>query len=245
MVTSTRPNSRSSTHEKLFNTLLTTLILTIASFNVRGLSNVIKQEELGADCEKFNIDILAIQETKIHGTASFERILPTNHKLLVFEQKNRHGGLGFVIAKKMVPYVVTWKCISDRVAYLDISIPTKSDGSFMCRFVNAYCPHTKLAKKNPNLLRDFYNHLNIAVSVPARWDVYTMGDFNSKLGKLSTDDVQNGLSSYMGKYGNGTRNENGESLLNFIISNDFFTCNTAFQHKSSHVTTYTGTIHNV
>ncbi|KAL5255329.1 hypothetical protein ACHWQZ_G014669 [Mnemiopsis leidyi] len=112
----------------------------------------------------------------------------------------------------------------------------------MCRFVNAYCPHTRLAKKNPNLLRDFYNHLNKAVSVPARWEVFTMGDFNSKLGKLSTDDIQNGLMSYMGKYGNGSRNDNGESLLNFIISKDFFTCNTAFQHKSAHVTTYTGTV---
>jgi hypothetical protein len=161
---------------------------------------------------------------------------------LIFEQKNRHGGLGFVIGKRLIPYVVSWKCISDRVAYLDISTPSEGVGTVMCRFVDAYCPHSKLVKKCPNLLRDFYNHLHIAVSVPARWEIFTMGDFNSKLGKLRCEDVKYGLLSYMGRYGNGTRNDNGEYLLNFIISNDFFTCNTAFQYKSAHVTTYTGTV---
>ena len=39
--------------------------LIIGTWNVRGLSNDIKKEELARECEKYKIDILAIQETKI------------------------------------------------------------------------------------------------------------------------------------------------------------------------------------
>ena len=53
---------------------------------------------------------------------------------------------------------------------------------------------------NPNKLRDFYKHLQVskAVSVPARWELFVLGDFNSKRGKPSLDDIQNGLYLYMG-----------------------------------------------
>ena len=37
----------------------------IGAFNVRGLTEEEKQEELGKDCEGLRIDIMAVQETKI------------------------------------------------------------------------------------------------------------------------------------------------------------------------------------
>ena len=37
----------------------------IATYNVRGLTDKGKQEELGKDCERLKIDIMAVQETKI------------------------------------------------------------------------------------------------------------------------------------------------------------------------------------
>ena len=43
----------------------------------------------------------------------------------------------------------------------------------------------------------------------------------------------------MGRFGNGSRNEHDESLLNFIINNELYARNTHFQHKSAHVATYT------
>ena len=122
-----------------------------------------------------------------------------------------------------------------------------SIASYLQKFFESYSAddNSKIffkLKPNPNMLRNFFNHLSRAANVLARWELFVMGDFNSKLGKLSPDDVQNGLYLYMGKFGNGTRNENGESFLNFIINNDMYVTNTHFQHKSAHVTTYTGTV---
>ena len=46
----------------------------------------------------------------------------------------------------------------------------------------------------------------------------------------------------MGSYGVGTRNRNGDCLIDFLSVNGHFTCNTAFQHPCRHRTTWTGFI---
>ena len=91
-------------------------------------------------------------------------------------------------------------------------------------------------------LRDFYNHLSGAVNVPARWELFVMDDFNSKVEKLSPDCIENGMYLFMGKFANGTRNRNGESHLSIIINNDMYATNTHFQHKSAQLTTCTRTV---
>ena len=57
MVTSTRPNSRLSTHDKLFNTLFTSLLLIIGSFNVRGLGNVVRLVRLLLSNTKLHVRV--------------------------------------------------------------------------------------------------------------------------------------------------------------------------------------------
>ena len=203
------------------------------------MSKTIKQHELGRDCNFYNIDILAIQETKC--TQFSDEKLPTKNRLILFDQKDSyHGGLGFVISEKICPFVEKWKSLSDRVAYLDVKLPARNGSFTNCRFVNVYCPHSKITSKSPHKLKQFYDQVNTATNVPARWELFILGDFNSKLGKRTYEDVDCGFGRYMGRYGNGTRNDNGESLLNFIIDNDLFATNTSFKHKSRHVTTYTG-----
>jgi hypothetical protein len=193
-----------------------TLLLILGTFNVRGISKTIKQRELGNDCNFYNIDILALQETKC--TQFSDEILPSKNRLIIFEQKDSyHGGLGFVISEKIRPFIEKWKTISDRVAYLDIKLPAKNGSFTNCRFVNVYCPHSKITSKSPLKLKQFYDQVNAAINVPARWELFVLGDFNSKLGKRTNDDVDNGFEKHMGKYGNGTRNDNGESCC-FIFS---------------------------
>jgi len=80
------------------------------------------------------------------------------------------------------------------------------------------------------------------LNVPSNYELFILGDFNSKLGKLSNDEIDQGLSDFVGKFSIGERNENGSCLLDFVINNDLFVCNTAFQHKSRHLTTFTGYI---
>ena len=112
----------------------------------------------------------------------------------------------------------------------------------MIRIVNAYGPTSPKAAADPTLFTNFYNELDCAANCPSRYELFFLGDFNSKLGKVTKKDDLNGLSQHIGMYGNGTRNRNGEELLNFIINHDLFVCNTAFKHKMCHITTRTGYI---
>ena len=89
-------------------------------------------------------------------------------------------------------------------------------------------------------MEKFYEELTSVSTVPSKWELYVIGDMNSKLGKRSRDDELVGLSNYIGSHGIGTRNSNGENLLNFMISADLTACNTLFQHPSRHEATWTG-----
>ena len=85
----------------------------------------------------------------------------------------------------------------------------------------------KLVEDDPRLITKFYCDLNEASNVPSKVEINYLGDFNSKLGKLRSADIEFGFDNYMGSYGVGNRNENGEHLLNFMLENNLFAANTA------------------
>ena len=217
-----------------------TLLISLATFNIRGLGvDQIKRENLGVDLIRYNVDICAIQESKV--TEPIDCTLNSGHRLICFEQKDgRHGGLGFALSPRIMNYVTCWGYTSDRVSYLDLQIPSRSGNPIRCRVVNAYSPHRKLAADNPHLLEDFYSQLREAIKVPSDFEIFLLGDFNSKLGKLTVSDYCHGLDTFMGNHGMGVRNDMGEHLLDFLAEHDLLATNTCFQHNSRHKTTYTG-----
>ena len=168
-------------------------------------------------------------------------VLANGYNLFLFNQLDgRHGGLGFVISPRLIDYVDCWKYISDRVCYLELKIPSRSGIPIRCRVVNTYCPHTGLVRKNPLVLENFYGQLLEAIDVPSNVELQILGDFNSKLGKLSSLDIEFGYRKYVGRYGMGVRNDNGRRLLDFLTEHNLFAANTSFQHPSRHITTFTG-----
>jgi exonuclease III len=91
-----------------------TSLLSLASLNAKGLSKTEKQEELGMDCSRFKVDILCVQETKVKNHST--RYLENKYQLIMMEQnKGRHGGLGFIISPRLLPYVTDYQYTSDRV----------------------------------------------------------------------------------------------------------------------------------
>ena len=123
---------------------------------------------------------------------------------------------------------------------MDLELPSRSGNLIRCRIVNAYCPHKKLANDNPNLLVNFYGQLKDAIAVPSNVEIFVLGDFNSKLGKMAESDKSFGFNYFMGNHGMGVRNEMGENLLDFLSEHDLFATNTSFQHAARHTTTFTG-----
>ena len=237
-------NQFTSRSREMNRSSFVSLLFSLATFNIRGLgqddgSIHSKREQLGTDMCRYHVDICALQETKV--TEPLDCRLNTGHRLICFEQKcGRHGGLGFVLSPRFAQYVTSWNYISDRVCVLGFRIPSRSGNPICCRVVNAYSPHRKLAADNPALLDNFYSQLSDAIKVSSNTEIFPLGDFNSKLGRLTSSDYSYGLNSFMGSHGMGTRNDMGDHLLDFLSEHDLLAANTCFQHSSRHKTTYTG-----
>lgn len=229
------------------------LILSIASWNVRGIGSpdtaqndtikaerVLKRELLGNDCYRYGLDIIGLQETKCVNAEDY--ILHNKYRIIIFDQKEQcHGGIDFAISLKMQPYITTYNNISDRVCYIDLSMPLKGGGNKKIRVVNCYGYTSLRAKQNPDKLNKFYDELHSVAHVPSKWELFIIGDFNSKLGKRTQNDlITSNHSGKIGRHGVGTRNENGEQMLEFMVGEDLTACNTLFDHPSRHKLTWQG-----
>ena len=203
----------------------------------------LKREFLAKDAQRYGLDIVGLQETKC--TIGEDIDLPGNYRMVILDQMNcRHGGVGFIISPRMRDYVTHIVRFSDRVCYLDFNIPLKGGGSRKFRVVNCYgltpARAVEQRKGGPRKVKNFYSELNTVCGVPSKWELFVIGDFNGKLGRRTNQDVMDGLSAHMGAYGMGTRNLNGEFLLNFIVNHDLAACNTFFDHPCKHRTTWEG-----
>ena len=128
---------------------------------------------------------------------------------------------------------------------MDISLPSKCRGKppLKACVINCYMSPTNVKSvQSPHIADEFYCELQEAIGIPARHSLFIMGDFNARLGKRTKSDFKNGLQTNMGRHGIGRRNENGERLLAFMITNGLYAANTAFPHANRHTNTFTGWI---
>ena len=56
----------------------------------------------------------------------------------VLARRYWYAGIGFIVNSKYNNYIKCYNCISDRVAFLDLEIPTKFGNPRRCRVINAY-----------------------------------------------------------------------------------------------------------
>ena len=222
--------------------LVTMTVLRFGTWNVCGLAGEARLAHVIQDFEKYHLSVVGIQETKVR-SGRIETV-PGGHKLILFDQfcGQWHGGLGFLINRDFTGHVKSYKQISDRVAYLDAELPASSPDKPLThlRLVNCYSPTNPKSILNPQLAQRFYDELNHALDVPARYELWILGDFNAKIGKLHLDHPVYGINEIMGSYSIGRRNENGQRLADFCITNSLFIANSAFKHSSRHISTRTG-----
>ena len=245
-----RLSSQSTSYLNRLLLLLMISTLSITTWNVRGLTKDFKREELVYDAKRYGFDFISLQETKCRECAEIDLI--DGYKLILFGQNNDHGqhGIGFLVSPKFIDSVLDWNSISDRVAYINFRLTSRNGTYTYFRLINAYGPTMQNVRDSEvdssgdsNIVSDmFYADLRTALEgVPAHYEVFIAGDFNSRLGRRTDCDIMSGLSCHIGRYGVGGRNSNGKCLLDFMIDQNFYACNTSFKHPARHTTTWHGT----
>ena len=232
----------------------------LATFNVRGLTKRVKQEQLSRDMKKYKIDIACLQETKITDSLN---ININNYRLVCTETNTQHYGNGFMIAARWQPYIHRFWRINDRISVLQLqtkqSKKKKSGESYgssritedgkliiskeepvdhMINIINIYAPTSEKVERNEEEIKKLYTEIEKLMKTFKKQKssvTFIAGDFNAKVGKRSNEEEKN----IIGGYSTGERNRSGEILMDFCRRNELYICNTAFQHPVRHRTTWT------
>jgi hypothetical protein len=104
-------------------------------------------------------------------------------------------------------------------------------GDLVFNVISAYASQIGL---NESVKRQFYEELDALVSsVPISEKLFIVGDLNGHLGSIRVgfDGVHEG-------FGYGSRNQEGEGILNFALPYDLIVVNTLFRKRFSHLLTF-------
>jgi hypothetical protein len=102
--------------------------------------------------------------------------------------------------------------------------------------ISAYAPQIGL---NKSIKRQFWEELNALVSsVPISEKLFLGGDLNEHVGSIRV-----GFDGVYGGFGYGSRNQEGEGILNFALAYDLIVANTLFRKRFSHLVTFSSGQH--
>ena len=150
-------------------------LFTYGTFNVRGLNDPQKQENLRRDTEIYKMDVIALQETNMRKDTDINL---GRRRLIVHSTTDHNHGTGFIVAPKWANAVYkTWR-VSNRLSVLQLELNQRDDRiqRYTCRvkrsrrrpgvvltrakrrdlitIINVYAPTTDLVKKDEKDITD-------------------------------------------------------------------------------------------
>ena len=187
----------------------------ISTFNLRGMIKEIKQNQLDDDMERYEIYIMCIQETKMKEGMNINL---KNSILITFPTNCRpiSTGIGFLINKRWKDSVYRVWQEGERICVMQL----KTASNKILSIVNVYGPTAQITKTNLETRDEFFNKLGKTLKSIENRSTCTLwaGDCNCKVGQEQEGDTGNCL----GKFSNGQRNINGESLVKFCETNKYY-----------------------
>ena len=141
----------------------------------------------------------------------------------LLEEKN---GIGIVVREDLVESVLEVKRVSDRLMAIELEVK----GSIL-NIVIAYGPQVNNSMEEKN---DFWKHRDGLIECVSKQERIVLGaNLNEHVGEENIGDEE-----IIGRYGAGTRNEEGSMVVNFAKRMDFEIVNTYFKKKHEHRVTY-------
>ncbi|XP_071724739.1 uncharacterized protein [Rutidosis leptorrhynchoides] len=148
------------------------------------------------------------------------------HKLWYAGKDKNRNGVGIVVDKSIVDDVVEVQRYEDRVTCIKVRM-----GKDMLHIISAYVPQVGL---DDNVKQEFWDKMDdIMQTIPIEEKVIIGGDLNGHVGTS-----RDGYEEAHGGYGYGSRNRDGESILDFVSAYDLVLPNTCFQKRDSHLVTF-------
>ncbi|KAL3269070.1 hypothetical protein HHI36_008153 [Cryptolaemus montrouzieri] len=166
--------------------------------------------------EKYEIDILALQETKQLGNFVEE---VGNYIFFNSGGEDRRLGTGFLINRSLKQEIVEFLPITNRLCKIRVRSKYRK-----LTLMNVHCP---TEEKENEIKEKFYEMIEEEYDKTPKFDVkIILGDFNAKLGQEEI------YRPAIGKYSKHEEsNENGKKLIELATERNLRVVTTYFQHK--------------
>ena len=136
------------------------------------------------------------------------------------------AGVGVPIAERWIDSVVNVVRVNVRIMYVRLVI-----GKQIVNIVSEYAPRVGLSAEEKD---DFWDSFVIVLSgIPKQESIFIGGDMNGHVGRDA-----DGYGGVHGGMGFGTRNAEGERILEFGDAVGMVVCNTFFKKEDSKLITY-------
>ena len=203
----------------------TNSILRIGSLNVGTMRG--RSGEVIETLERRKVDVCCVQEIRWRG-ASTRLITGKSCQYKMFWVGNNRGvgGVGILVHQKWIESIVDVKRVNDRLMMIKILIDKR-----VISIVSVYAPQQGLSAEEKDR---FYEEVISLISRIDDKDFLVIGgDFNGHVGEKA-----DGYQGVHGGFGFGTRNLEGERILELGAALDLKVCNTFFKKRESRLITY-------
>ena len=180
--------------------------------------------ELADMMERRNVDILCLQETK--WKRSKVRKIGGGCKRFYNGADGRKNGIRIAVREELVESVLEVKRMSDRLMAVKLEVK----GSIL-NIVSTYAPQVGNSMEEIN---DFSQDLDGLIESISKQERKVLGaDLNGHVGEGNIGDEE-----VMGRYGAGTRNNEGSMVVDFAKRINLTIVNIYFKKKDKHRVTY-------
>ena len=178
--------------------------------------------EIDGELQRLNLDIVALQETRIEDMGKLQEKNFTFFWKGLPPGERRIHGVGFAVRNSLVGATSTPTGHSERL--MSLCLETRKGKA---HFISAYAPTLDASSEDKD---KFYDSLRVVVSsIPKGDALFLLGDFNARVGQDHSS-----WPDCLGHHGIGNMNDNGERLLQFCSSNGLCITNTYFTLKHCH-----------
>lgn len=186
----------------------------IATYNVRSLHSEAHMIHLERALTDKKWDIIGLSEVRRYGEEIVE--LSSGNIFSYIGKTKGLYGVGFLVHKRWSKQIIEFKNISERISIIKIVI-----NNCKISLIQVYAP---TAAASLNQIEEFYKDLDEAFDYCKSEVIFTIGDFNARLGTR-----ENGEDDIMGQFGYGTRNERGRRLIQWLWQHKMTACNSLFK----------------